>query len=186
MFIVWGSGMYGKVDEIPEIGYVRTKFGHLYYFPLIPTASYFVTQEAGDQFAGSSLPLNVKSILKAYIWSGLVVAAVGCIIVGGATLTAPIGAVEVAVATIMILGSIAAAYFSGRIWSKASYQRAVEIADQLNFDPQLKIYIDLQYEQISEQEADDRLDELSSDLDELDDLTDEIAASGLDQTFTTN
>ena len=86
----------------------------------------------------------------------------------------------------MILGSIAAAYFSGRIWSKASYQRAVEIADQLNFDPQLKIYIDLQYEQISEQEADDRLDKLSSDLDELDDLTDEIAASGLDQTFTTN
>ena len=188
MYFVCGSGMYGKVDEIPGIGYIQTKFGHLYYLPLVPTSTYFVTEEFGVQILGSTLPLNAKSVLKTYLWAGLLVAAI--VLTGfGVPMLADgeaFGAGGKVVLTIFILGSITATFFASRIWNKASYERACEIADQLNFEPQLKIFIDLQYDQISEQQADARLDELSSSLADLDDLSDELAASGLDQTITQN
>jgi len=39
MVIVWGSRLYGKVDVVPGFFHVATRFGHVYYLPLIPTQS---------------------------------------------------------------------------------------------------------------------------------------------------
>jgi hypothetical protein len=39
MIIVWGSRLYGKVDAVPGLFHVATRFGHIWYLPLIPMGS---------------------------------------------------------------------------------------------------------------------------------------------------
>ena len=65
MIIVWGSGLYGDVDAIPGIGKVATKFGHLYYLPLIPTGSHFIFQQTTDGWSGVPIGWSMKSIFMA-------------------------------------------------------------------------------------------------------------------------
>lgn len=65
--IVWGTKLYGKVDEIEGVGYVATQFGHLFWIPLIPYQSYFVTAKQGHQFEGIKLGLWSKSVLVGYL-----------------------------------------------------------------------------------------------------------------------
>jgi hypothetical protein len=74
MVIVWGSRMYGKVDVVPGLFHVATRFGHVYYLPLIPTQSFVVLGQQGDQFTGVPIPLSGKSILLAWVRAILVVA----------------------------------------------------------------------------------------------------------------
>ena len=39
MIIVWGTKLYGKVDEVPGMFHVATRFFHLWYIPLVPLSS---------------------------------------------------------------------------------------------------------------------------------------------------
>jgi hypothetical protein len=48
MILIWGSGMYGKCDEVPGICHVATQFGHLWYIPLIPTGTYAIIEKLDD------------------------------------------------------------------------------------------------------------------------------------------
>ena len=73
MVIVWGSRLYGKVDVVPGFFHVATRFGHVYYLPLIPTQSFVVLGQSGDQFRGVAIPLSAKSILLAWLRALLVV-----------------------------------------------------------------------------------------------------------------
>ncbi len=65
--VVWGTRLYGKVDEIAGAGHVATKFGHLFWIPLIPYESYFVTGEQRHDFTGVPLGLHTKSVVVAYL-----------------------------------------------------------------------------------------------------------------------
>ena len=62
MVIVWGSRLMGKCDVVPGVFHVQTRFGHLWYLPLIPMGSYLVV---GPDH-GVSVSLSVKSILLAW------------------------------------------------------------------------------------------------------------------------
>jgi hypothetical protein len=75
MYIVWGSRLMGKCDVVPGLFHVATKFGHIYYIPLIPTASFVVLSKDGDSFRGVPIGLSFKSILIAWLRAGLFVAA---------------------------------------------------------------------------------------------------------------
>ena len=66
MIIVWGSKLYGKVDEIEGVGYVATQFGHLFWIPLIPFNSFFVTRDGQHDFDGTPIGLHGKSVLVGY------------------------------------------------------------------------------------------------------------------------
>ncbi|MEZ6055673.1 MAG: hypothetical protein R3C01_03120 [Planctomycetaceae bacterium] len=66
MVIVWGSGLYGKVDEIPGLCHVATKFGHLYYIPLIPVDSVVVFEKTADGWRGIEIGVSLKSVLVAW------------------------------------------------------------------------------------------------------------------------
>jgi hypothetical protein len=66
MYIVWGSKLMGRCDVVPGLFHVETKFGHIYYLPLIPTASWLVLSKSGKGFRGVPIPLSVKSILLAW------------------------------------------------------------------------------------------------------------------------
>lgn len=86
MIIIFGERMLGKVDQVPGFCYVVTKFAHLNYIPLIPTASWIVLEgsESGDGFRGKPIGMSGKSVLAGYIrgWGGIA-AVVTSAVVGG-------------------------------------------------------------------------------------------------------
>ena len=62
MIIIWGSKLFGKTDEVPELFHVATKFGHLWYIPLIPLGSHLVLEESDEGWRGLELPMSGKSV----------------------------------------------------------------------------------------------------------------------------
>ena len=76
MVVIWGSRLYGKVDVVPGFFHVATRFGHIYYLPLIPMKSFVVLGQAGDEFTGVPIPLSFKSILLAWLRAALLLAAI--------------------------------------------------------------------------------------------------------------
>ena len=66
MLMVWGTRLYGRVDMVPGLFHVETRFGHFNYFPLIPLESYVVISKSGDQFNGVRIPLSFRSV--GYTW----------------------------------------------------------------------------------------------------------------------
>jgi hypothetical protein len=82
MVVVWGSGLYGTVDRVPGLCYVATRFGHLWYIPLIPLGSYLILDLPGDSGTrGRSIPLSMKSLLFGWIRAACVIGMVGSAIV---------------------------------------------------------------------------------------------------------
>ncbi len=43
--VAFGTRFYGKVDHVPGLFHVATRFFHIQFFPLIPTGSYLVLEE---------------------------------------------------------------------------------------------------------------------------------------------
>jgi hypothetical protein len=77
MLLIYGKRLFGKVDRIPGLGEVQTQFYHLYWIPLIPIESVFVTGSDGDEIAGAVLfELDGRSVLAAYLRAALVIAAI--------------------------------------------------------------------------------------------------------------
>jgi hypothetical protein len=67
--IHFGTVLYGKVDEIPGLFYVKTKFFHLNFLPLLPMDSFVIhafTETSDGLFRGRSLGRNARSVLTAY------------------------------------------------------------------------------------------------------------------------
>jgi hypothetical protein len=69
MFIMFGTQFYGKVDHVPGLFYVSTRFAHLNYVPLAPTGSYLILDgsESGDNYRGVSIGLSAKSVVMGYL-----------------------------------------------------------------------------------------------------------------------
>ncbi|MGD9855757.1 MAG: hypothetical protein AB7U20_12500 [Planctomycetaceae bacterium] len=164
MIIIFGSGLYGRTDEVPGLGYVATKFGHLWYIPLIPVGSHFVIQQSGNSWHGAPIPLSGKSVLIGWLRAALLV---GIIFGGIATLIAlfspnKAGAVEGA---IVLAALIVALVLTRRMrfFTSASYRRASQLAETLGFNAEARIILDLAYGQITQQEAEFRLGEIQED-----------------------
>lgn len=79
MIYVWGSRLYGKVDNVKGLFHVATKFGHFDYIPLIPMGSWVITEQTGNGWRGVRIPVSLKSIgvglLRALSVPGLAVGA---------------------------------------------------------------------------------------------------------------
>src|SRR5262245_12983072 len=137
MIVVWGTTNAGKVDEVPGLGHVCTRFGHLYYVPLFPTGSYVVLEQQADGgFRGVSIPISFKSWLVGWLRAGcavtIIVAAIFAIIAiaegakhrGNSEWPAPM---------LMAVGAVAVLVMSYKLKfiRQASYERAVELANHV-------------------------------------------------------
>jgi len=71
MIFVFGSRFYGKVDQVPGLGYVATRFAHIQFFPLLPMGSYLVFGEDDSNYQGVRIPLSGKSVLVAWLRAAL-------------------------------------------------------------------------------------------------------------------
>jgi len=65
--IVFGTRLFGWVDGIEGEGMVATRFFHVMFVPLVPMGSVFMV----DDDRGVQLPLSVKSVIVAWVRSGL-------------------------------------------------------------------------------------------------------------------
>lgn len=168
MIVVWGSKLYGKVDEIEGVGHVATKFGHLFWIPLIPMGSYFVTEEERHTFEGAPIGLNWKSVLVGYgrVFSVLF------FLCGLAAINTLYNPTEVAdpekmttYYTMLVLGGLSIPLFVASYapaLSTASYERATELANTVGLDERLCTYIEYCYDKISTEEAEQRMEALES------------------------
>jgi len=82
--IVFGEEVIGKIDQVPGVCYVATKFFHIQHLPLYPIESYVVVEgtDTGKSFRGVEIPLEPRSVLMGYLrgWSAL--AAICCLVFG--------------------------------------------------------------------------------------------------------
>src|SRR4051794_31008614 len=75
MILIFGQRLCGKVDEVPGICYVATRFLHLYYVPLIPLSSWVILRgtESASGFKGQQIRLSCKSVLLGWLQAFLVI-----------------------------------------------------------------------------------------------------------------
>lgn len=75
MFIIAGKKLCGRVDQVPAKCYVKTRFIHFYYVPVVPLSSWVIEQgtEKPTGFRGQQIPLSWKSVIFGWLQSGLVI-----------------------------------------------------------------------------------------------------------------
>jgi len=93
VFVVWGTRNAGKVEQ-RDGQYALTRFAHIYWMPLFPTSSFWITSDG----MGHEMKLSGKSVLAGYARSwGLVLGIAGIVGVGGTLgFAAAVGAVALA------------------------------------------------------------------------------------------
>ena len=136
MAFVFGSRLYGKVDVVPGLFHVATKFYHFDYIPLIPVEGWLVLQEKGNGWRGQRVNVQGKSMLVAWLRTGLVVVGVAAGIGGAVALSENASQVAVPIFMIPVLcaGGLWWTYKSSVIM-RPRYEQAVAYADQLGLNP---------------------------------------------------
>ena len=155
--IVWGSGLYGKVDEVPRLFHVATNFGHLYYFPLIPLGTYVILSESEGQFQGVKLPLSGKSIMLAWLRGLLVIGAIAAVFASFSQFQDDSSAgIACLVGAAAAIGAVVYSKKARGI-NQASYERAVQLAELLHVSDEARLMIEVAYGQMTAEEAAARL-----------------------------
>ena len=163
MVIIWGTTNAGKVDQVPGgMFHVVTRFGHVYYIPLIPTASYVVLDELGDGgFNGAQIPLSFKSILAGWLRGGSIVAILGAIAATAIMVldknAAPGGwIVPVAIGCLATVVLVLSKKL--RLFTQASYERAKELAQYAGLNDTGLLMLEVSYGRLTAEQADAELD----------------------------
>jgi hypothetical protein len=75
--MIGGRKLFGRVDQVAGLFHVATKFGHIFFVPLIPMTSYIVLDGTEDltNFRGLEINMSLKSVLAAYLRTFLILAA---------------------------------------------------------------------------------------------------------------
>ena len=138
MIIIWGQRLCGKVDEVPGLFYVRTRFFHVYYIPLIPLQTFIILagSETGSGFKGKPVSMSFKSVLFGWLRGGCVVGAIvgtiGAVInaceLGGAE--AEDAVVGLVASALLAAGCVFGYWLSTRL-GRASYERALQMGEEL-------------------------------------------------------
>jgi hypothetical protein len=141
MIIIFGNRTYGKVDQVPGLFYVATKFFHIQFLPLIPTESFLIFDgtETDNNFRGCRIPLSGKSILFAWARFALFIAAVVAAILAIVELVR-IGEGRTNWLTLTIAGVSAVAsiwlFWASYRFAHASPIRALRIAQHAGIPPE--------------------------------------------------
>lgn len=146
MLIIWGSKLYGKVDVVPGFYHVATKFGHLWYIPLIPMESYLVLAQDGSHFRGLKIPMSGKSVVLAWLRAGLLVGGLlaGVLAIALLADTTPAAGLVPMVGAVLMLG-LSALLSYHRIFVRAGYPRACQLGQLIGLAPQGQTMLDELY-----------------------------------------
>jgi hypothetical protein len=135
MIIYYGTNFFGKVDSVPGVFHVATKFGHIYYLPLVPSQSFLVLERTSSGIRGIPIPFSWKSMLIAWVRVAFGAAAVISLIGLISLLNGRYTAMEVVLTSLTLVagvGVVVWSYLMHRV-GRASYERAIELADYADF-----------------------------------------------------
>ena len=76
MIFIFGTRLFGKVDEVPGHFHVATEFFHFDYVPLFPVKSWIVTSQDAGRWNGVEIPICRKSMMLAWSRAGAIVCAI--------------------------------------------------------------------------------------------------------------
>jgi hypothetical protein len=163
MFVIYGTRLMGKVDHVENLGYVSTQFFHLNFVPLIPTGSYLILAENGDDFRGVSLPLSFKSILVAWLRAGSFLAfvgfTIGTLISFASNKQDVLSGITCGVIAVASIVTFIATYYLP-FFAKASYRRAMQIADIVGLSDEARLMLEVSYGQKTAEQADWELQQI--------------------------
>ncbi|RKG98866.1 hypothetical protein D7V97_32410 [Corallococcus sp. CA053C] len=127
--VIFGSRLYGKVDEVPGLGYVATKFGHINFVPLIPLEGWLVVSQEGNGWRGQAIGMSGKSVLMAWARMLFIVVGLGSLVFGliGFTSHDSQDLIVPGVLALACIGGLIASY-TWKWVTHASPERALEIA----------------------------------------------------------
>ncbi len=154
MVIIWGTRFVGKVDEVPGMFYVKTRFGHLWWIPLLPIESYVIFEENMDGIRGASIPLSGKSVGMAYLRTAMVVGAIAMGIAAFIGFGAEpllgffFGALAVALAGLFIVTKVV------KVFTHAGYERAVQLGEYAGLTHEGRLAIEIAFGRMSAEQAD--------------------------------
>lgn len=177
MIFIWGSRLYGKVDDANGVFHVATKFAHLWFIPLFPVgSSVAIVERTGDSYRGAPISLSGKSVLAAYLRAWTILATIVFGLVGLAHLSPGSRSSDVltgVVCLVLAAGSLALciwAFVSPKL-GKASYERASEIAAKLGMSDEGRVLLQLAYELITPEEAAAAMVQIQAHRAEMEQLT---------------
>jgi 4-amino-4-deoxy-L-arabinose transferase-like glycosyltransferase len=159
--IVWGTRLFGKVDEVPGLFHVATQFFHVWYVPLIPLGTHLVFEEGGEGWQGLPVRLSLKSVTVAWVRG---FAAAGAIVFGLIGLTEGSGWNPTLTRALVCAALFALLKFY-RGFRRASYERAVELAEEADLPPSARIMLDVEYGVLDAEQAEQALLALAPDED---------------------
>jgi hypothetical protein len=158
MYITWGSRLYGKVDEVKGLFYVKTKFGHCQFIPFIPIKSFIILTESGGKFQGVPIGLNTKSWMVTWgrtaLFGALIPVSIFCMAMwgevgnGGSVMLAILATVGMA----LVVGGLLVLFLHKRV-RYASYPRAVQLAEKVGLNPVGHVMIEMAFGKMSQEEG---------------------------------
>lgn len=158
MVIISGTRMAGKVDAVPRVGYVSTRFFHLYWVPLIPLQSFLVFSEDGDNVNGVPIRLNLKSVIVGWLrggsWLAMLVAPFLAVLTyldhHPAHAAVALGIWVLAALLLPLLH-----YWPGV--REANYERAIDLANRAGLSPETRLMLEVAYGRLSADQAEREL-----------------------------
>jgi hypothetical protein len=142
MFVHIGQHYYGKVDVVPDLCHVSTRFFHVNFVPLIPLESSIILAGTGVNGEPRTVKtsLSFKSVLTAWLRAVLYVVALGGLLLGilvtaeyfsrgGQVADSAVWGVWVVAA-----GAAFALVLTYR-FNRASYDRTLRLAEELGLKP---------------------------------------------------
>jgi hypothetical protein len=158
MVIISGTRMAGRVDAIPRVGYVSTRFFHLYWVPLLPLQSFLVFSEEDDDINGVPIGLNWKSVLVGWLRGGLWLTLVAAPLLAVMTYLDhhPKHAAAAIAIWLLAAAALLLLYFWGGI-CEAKYERALELAQRAGLSPETRLMLEVAYGRLSADQAEREL-----------------------------
>lgn len=157
MLLVWGSKMYGRVDDVPGLFYVATRFGHLWYLPLIPMGSFVVLEREGKIVSAVPIGLCLKSFFMAWFRTALVILTVGCfcfVLLELLDNKRPKLVDLIVPCSIFLAVALTCAFVSyGKPFRRAKYLRALQLSEKAHFNDAGKIMLEAHFGNITMEEA---------------------------------
>ncbi|MBL4846958.1 MAG: hypothetical protein JKY65_15670 [Planctomycetes bacterium] len=136
--LIFGTTTYGATDAIEGVGKVVTRFAHLYYLPLIPLGSYFLTKHP-DLFRnnpeGVRIRFSWKSLVLAYaralLGAPAIAAVLSCFVLFGlGKTTNALACLGASVGLGLLAGVTYLSYFRA-----ASSERAKALLEEIGIPP---------------------------------------------------
>ena len=158
MVVVWGTRMMGKVDAVPGVGHVATRFFYLQFIPLVPVETYLVFREVGEQVYGVKIPFSPKSIFVTWLRTGLILASLGLAFAGCVQFSER-REVPGAICIVLSFLSVAAfiySYYFGPI-AKAGYNRAISLAQRAGLEAEKMLALEIAYGRMNADQAEREL-----------------------------